>query len=698
MAQQPTLSIAVKLVDLFSKAFKGVTQTIGQEGTRMATGLRATFNKIGSHISDLNKRFAGISTATKAVGAAIGIHFGIQTVRSIINTATQTQGLSLAMESLGKAVGIDAADAMKSLRAGTRGAVSDLDLMRLANNAMLLGVVKSKEEFGILAEAARRLGGAMGITATHGLESLVVGIGRQSKLWLDNLGIIVNTERAYEEFSNTLGKTTEELTDNERKAAFNAATYKAIGEKMKQLGPDTNLWANSIGKANATLENLWATFSKQVGPAIAQAAEDIAKWVKENKQAVTDLGKVVGALLSATLQYFNFLKFLGEGIVNVYANIYEAISKVSRLIDIMMTPAKLKLLLIILGRNIASDHLGFNIKTTKGPRALEDEETRREAKAEQKILKSYSAAVEAEKSAILAEYNRLRPQGHVGGTTIFGAPGEKHPGFGVPESPLGKLPELKGTEGLESLSEVAERYRTALSKAVQVRRDELRLIGETQTGVAQLWTAAQSGLLQYVEKGIAAFDYMVNTLTNTLDIFESTVSDVIFDGLMGKMKSFKEYMRSFLEDMAKMLSKVIAEMAMIGLVKAGVGAISSLFSVGASVGSGVGPLDMSNTNPGAGPMGFDRLSLNAEGGVANRPSIFGEAGPEAAVPLSRGRYIPVELKGGAGGMTLIYAPQIHAMDGPSAKRVLYEQRRDIVGFVKDALMGDAQLRSAVRAV
>lgn len=37
----------------------------------------------------------------------------------------------------------------------------------------------------------------------------------------------------------------------------------------------------------------------------------------------------------------------------------------------------------------------------------------------------------------------------------------------------------------------------------------------------------------------------------------------------------------------------------------------------------------------------------AYGGVANQPSIFGEAGPEAAVPLRNGK-IPVEIKGGGG--------------------------------------------------
>lgn len=36
----------------------------------------------------------------------------------------------------------------------------------------------------------------------------------------------------------------------------------------------------------------------------------------------------------------------------------------------------------------------------------------------------------------------------------------------------------------------------------------------------------------------------------------------------------------------------------------------------------------------------------AQGGVTNRPSIFGDAGPEAAVPLPDGRSIPVTLHGG----------------------------------------------------
>lgn len=43
------------------------------------------------------------------------------------------------------------------------------------------------------------------------------------------------------------------------------------------------------------------------------------------------------------------------------------------------------------------------------------------------------------------------------------------------------------------------------------------------------------------------------------------------------------------------------------------------------------------------------MPLFADGGVTNGPAIFGEAGPEAAVPLPDGRSIPVTLSGNAGG-------------------------------------------------
>lgn len=51
----------------------------------------------------------------------------------------------------------------------------------------------------------------------------------------------------------------------------------------------------------------------------------------------------------------------------------------------------------------------------------------------------------------------------------------------------------------------------------------------------------------------------------------------------------------------------------------------------------------------AGALASGGIGLFANGGVTNKPAIFGEAGPEAAVPLPDGRHIPVKMMGGAVG-------------------------------------------------
>ena len=131
----------------------------------------------------------------------------------------QTDQLTKAFKNLGNQVGFNE-QSLEKFRKATNGTVSDVDLMTQANNALLLGIVESDDQFADLIDSAQRLAQAVGQDAVFGIESLTTGIGRQSKLMLDNLGIIVDTNRAYEIYAEKLGKSTSELTDNERKQAF----------------------------------------------------------------------------------------------------------------------------------------------------------------------------------------------------------------------------------------------------------------------------------------------------------------------------------------------------------------------------------------------------------------------------------------------------------------------------------------------
>ena len=75
--------------------------------------------------------------------------------------------------------------------------------------------------------------------------------------------------------------------------------------------------------------------------------------------------------------------------------------------------------------------------------------------------------------------------------------------------------------------------------------------------------------------------------------------------------------------------------------------LSSIFSGGGKSGGGLlswlGSL-FGGSSSDYGSLGVGTGGLYAEGGISDRPAIFGEAGMEAAVPLSRGRRIPVEMR------------------------------------------------------
>ncbi len=102
-------------------------------------------------------------------------------------------------------------NALKKLEQATNGTMSQFDLFQQANNAMILGVSKNSDEMAEMFDIAQRLGRALGRDTASSVESLVTGIGRQSRLMLDNIGIIVKADEAYESYARKLGTTSDKI-------------------------------------------------------------------------------------------------------------------------------------------------------------------------------------------------------------------------------------------------------------------------------------------------------------------------------------------------------------------------------------------------------------------------------------------------------------------------------------------------------
>ncbi len=240
----------------------------------------------------------GAGTAVAAVAGLVG-----NSVRLALKAEPIAGGFGALTESRGLG---DQAEVLERLRTAARGTVSDLQLMTNANAALQLGAAGSTKELELLVEAGRRLGKAMGRDATEGFNDLALGIGRQSKLILDNLGIIVNADQVYEDYAKSVGSTTEKISDQEKKLAFVAAAYDAVRQKMADLGDEQETTGEKIDRVQASFSNLSVALGNRFLPAIGEVADRWSAFL-----GTLDEGKVAESLQKT----FDGLKGAAKSIV-----------------------------------------------------------------------------------------------------------------------------------------------------------------------------------------------------------------------------------------------------------------------------------------------------------------------------------------------------------------------------------------------
>ena len=252
MANKITFEIIAKAL-----GFKNADQAVKGLSGRMkkfATGLAAT------------------GVAYKAIGATI----------EGVKLAGKLEGVEQAFNNMRDAAGFTI-NTFSKLDKALNGTADRITVMEQANSAMLLGIVDSDDQMAQMFDTAQRLARAVGQDATYGIESLVTGLGRQSKLMLDNLGIMVDVAKANKEYAEELGKTASELTETERKQAF---INKALAEGQRLadgLGEEFLTTSDKIAQFNTSYTNL----SIALGEAVVDAG--ILSWMDTLSTSITGL-------------------------------------------------------------------------------------------------------------------------------------------------------------------------------------------------------------------------------------------------------------------------------------------------------------------------------------------------------------------------------------------------------------------------
>lgn len=248
---------------------------INLEATNRASG---AINEVKQSLSGLEGAAGlatkGVAGLAGAFGAGMLLQFGQQVAGAIVDMgqlAAQSDLVRDSMAGLALAAGASGDEMLAGMKRASMGTIAEYDLMLAANKAMMLGVTANTGELEAMMKVALTRGAAMGLSTTQAFDNLVTGIGRGSALILDNLGISMGQLKSAEEsYAATLGKTTAQLTDQEKKqAAVNAVLKEAASIDLRNID-DGALAFQQMGAAMADLK---VAFGDAFGPLLTAAVQ-----------------------------------------------------------------------------------------------------------------------------------------------------------------------------------------------------------------------------------------------------------------------------------------------------------------------------------------------------------------------------------------------------------------------------------------
>lgn len=218
--------------------------------------------------------------AAAVVGAATAIGGGMF---ELAREAAPIEGVQKAFDGLVNSMGKNTKDMLKSLSDGSKGMITNTDLMKSFNSAAQL---VSKDFAGQLPDAMQylsKVSAATGQDMGFMLDSLVKGVGRVSPMILDNLGIQVNATEAMEEYAKANGKSADQLTKTEQQSAIMAKTLELLKKNTAAMPDITD---------NASTK--WAAFQTR----LANFKDDIGVKLLPFFTTVLDLlGRLADAVL-----------------------------------------------------------------------------------------------------------------------------------------------------------------------------------------------------------------------------------------------------------------------------------------------------------------------------------------------------------------------------------------------------------------
>lgn len=256
---------------------------------------------------DFSRWVKGTATEINSVMSIIGrLGSAIGSVYKIAEEGARTAAAEQYFRNAGKSI--------QDFRQATHGLISDADLIKKSNLADTMGL--TGEAFKMLAQVAHASASKTGQSFQHMLDSIILGTARESRLLLDNLGIIVNVTQARLDYAKSLkegadGHLYASMTAKELAASLtDAAEKEAFLKAAADAGAGSLLEQNEIGETAADVFDRFAAsaanLKTEIGKLVTSEGKGPLAMLATVLQSIADiLGQINQYGMGST---FDFLK------------------------------------------------------------------------------------------------------------------------------------------------------------------------------------------------------------------------------------------------------------------------------------------------------------------------------------------------------------------------------------------------------
>lgn len=240
-------------------------------------------DKASGKLDSIGGKLGGIKGIALAAGAAAAgalAGIGVAAVKLAKDSAA-IPGITDAFDSLTQSIEGGSKKMLKALQEGSSGMVANTELMRQFNLAnQLVGEDFAKnlpDAMGFLGKVSAATGEDMGFL----MDSLIRGVGRLSPLILDNLGIQVDLNQAYEDYANKLGISTSEMSKSQQQAALMEQVMAKLQENTQNMPDVAGSAAQQFAQFSVAIQNAKDQIGVALIPSLLQLVNALVPIIEE---------------------------------------------------------------------------------------------------------------------------------------------------------------------------------------------------------------------------------------------------------------------------------------------------------------------------------------------------------------------------------------------------------------------------------